>query len=469
MNRRDFLANSVLAAGALAARSAFAAPAQYSVTVRADQPLGLIAPDFTGLGYEISSVSRPGLLSRSNQVYVQLVRTLGTRGVIRIGGNTADYAKYSPNAAAVSSARATVVNDAVLKDLGGFLEATGWKLIWALDLGQGTEADAIAEARIITSIAGDRLLAFEIGNEPDLFARAKHRKPEYGYEDWLAEYRRYKAALRKEFPRIPFAGPDAAIRTEWVTRFAADEGKASVLLTHHYYREGQNPSSSIEKLLGVDPKLQTQLTALKAASEACGVPYRICEVNSFSGGGRPGVSDTLAGALWVLDYMFTLAVNGCAGVNMETGVNHLDFISSYSPIGDDEHGHHSAKPEYYGMLAFSLAAKGQLLAVENDANSPEIKTYATQSSPGALALTLINKGASAPVITVNLGEHTKAKQASLIRLSGPAIDSKTGIKLGGAEVAPDGTWKAAGTEVLRVKSGQLAITLPPYSAAVVHL
>ncbi len=469
MNRRDFLANSALAAGALAARSAFAAPAQYSVTVRADQPLGMIAPDFMGLGYEISSPARPGLLSRSNEVYVQLVRTLGARGVIRIGGNTADYAKYSPNAAPVSSARGTVVNDAVLKDLGGFLEATGWKLIWALDLGQGTEADAIAEARIISSIAGERLLAFEIGNEPDLFARAKHRKPEYGYEDWLAEYRRYKAALRREFPRIPFAGPDAALKTEWVTRFAADEGKDSVLLTHHYYREGQNPSSSIEKLLGVDPKLQSQLTALKTASQACGVPYRICEVNSFSGGGRPGVSDTMAGALWVLDYMFTLAANGCVGVNMETGVNHLDFISSYSPIGDDEHGHYSAKPEYYGMLAFSLAGKGQLVTTEIDANSPEIKAYATQPGHGALTVTLINKGAGAPVITVNLGEHSKSKQASLFRLSGPAIDAKTGIKLGGAEVTPDGTWKATSTEVLRVKSGQLAITLPPYSAAVIHL
>src|SRR5690349_421979 len=196
MNRRDFLANSICASGALAVRSAFSAPTQYSVTVRADQPLGMIAPDFMGLGYEISSVSRPGLLSRANQVYVQLVRTLGARGVIRIGGNTADYAQYSPNAAAVSSARGTVVNDAVLKDLGGFLEATGWKLIWALDLGRGTEADAVAEARIISSIAGERLLAFEIGNEPDLFARAKHRKPEFGYEDWLADYRRYKAALR---------------------------------------------------------------------------------------------------------------------------------------------------------------------------------------------------------------------------------------------------------------------------------
>ena len=94
MNRREFLSNSGLAVGALTARSAFAASPVYSVTVRADQPLGTIAPDFTGLGYEISSPARPGLLSPANKVYVQLVRTLGTRGVIRIGGNTADYAKY---------------------------------------------------------------------------------------------------------------------------------------------------------------------------------------------------------------------------------------------------------------------------------------------------------------------------------------------------------------------------------------
>jgi len=469
MNRRDFLANSICASGALAVRSAFSAPTQYSVTVRADQPLGMIAPDFMGLGYEISSVSRPGLLSRANQVYVQLVRTLGARGVIRIGGNTADYAQYSPNAAAVSSARGTVVNDAVLKDLGGFLEATGWKLIWALDLGRGTEADAVAEARIISSIAGERLLAFEIGNEPDLFARAKHRKPEFGYEDWLADYRRYKAALRKEFPSIPFAGPDAAVATDWVTRFAADEGKDSVLLMHHYYREGQNPSSSIEKLLGVDPKLQPQLTALKAASQACGVPYRICEVNSFSGGGRPGVSDTLAGALWALDYMFTLAANSCAGVNMETGVNHLDFISSYSPIGDDEHGHYSAQPEYYGMLAFSLAGKGQVLTVESEANSPEIKTYATRTGHASVALTLLNKGAATPVLTVNLGDHFNAREASVIRLSGPAIDAKTGITLGGAEVTPDGKWKAARSESAHVRNRQLSIALPPFSAAIVQM
>ena len=137
-----------------------------------------------------------------------------------------------------------------------------------------------------------------IGRAADgLFAFQKHRKPEYGYADWLSEYRQYKTALRKEFPGVPIAGPDAAGNTDWVTRFAADEGKDTVLLTHHYYREGQNPASTIEKLLAIDPRLQPQLAQLNAALRNCGVPYRICKVNSFSGGGRPGVSDTMASAL----------------------------------------------------------------------------------------------------------------------------------------------------------------------------
>jgi hypothetical protein len=117
------------------------------VRVRSGPPLANISPDFLGLGYEISSVGRPGLLSRTDSVYVQLVRTLGFDGVVRVGGNTADYARYNPAAQAVSSPFETVVDDGVLQELGGFLQATRWKLIWALNLGRSSEADAIAEAR----------------------------------------------------------------------------------------------------------------------------------------------------------------------------------------------------------------------------------------------------------------------------------------------------------------------------------
>jgi hypothetical protein len=464
MNRRDFIARSALAGAALATPAAFADIPAANVSVHIGDPLCSIAPDFLGLGYEISSVARPGLLSPANRNYVELVRTLGVEGVVRVGGNTADYARYTATAAPVSSPYGTRVNDRSLNELGQFLGATGWKLIWALNLGSGSVEDAVAEAKAVTAAAQNRLLAFEIGNEPDLFSHEKHRPPGYGYEQWLADYRRYKTALRAQLPGIPLAGPDAAGKTEWVSRFAADEGKDIVLLTHHYYREGQNPGSTIEKLLGADPKLQPQLDQLRAASRLCGVPYRICEVNSFSGGGRPGVSDTMASALWVLDYMFTLASNGCGGINMETGVNQLGFISSYSPIGDDEHGHYSARPEYYGMLAFSLAGRGELLRTEVSPKTTEIKTYATGSNGGSLLLTLINKGATGAVL--HLDTKSSSRQASVIRLEGPAVNARTQATLGGAEITAGGTWKASKNEMLSLDSGQLAIPLAATSAAI---
>jgi hypothetical protein len=464
--RRAFLANSFLAAGALAASPQDAQP----VTVRVDtgQTLGAIAPDFMGLGYEISSVSRPGLLAASNPVYVQLVRTLGARGVIRVGGNTSDYAHYSPSAPPVSTSFGSVINDAVLRDLGAFLNATGWNLIWGLNLGIGTEEEAIAETKAVLSAAGKNIRAFEIGNEPDLFARNKHRGPDYGYPEWLADYRRYKAALRARFPQLPLAGPDAAVKPDWVTHFAADEGSDAVLLTHHYYREGQNPTSTIEKLLGPDPKLLPELERFREASRSSQRPYRICEVNSFSGGGRPGVSDTFAGALWVLDYMFTLASYGCSGVNMETGVNQLDFISPYSPIGDDEHGHYVARPEYYGMLAFSVAGHGQFLKTELTSDVTGLSAYATQPSPGSLSLTLINKTPRAHLVTGDCQGPLKPRHADALRLSASAIDAKNGITLGSAEVSPSGTWKRSHTDRLEIRDGQFTISIPPYCAAIIE-
>ncbi len=354
-----------------------------------------IPPDFMGLGYEISSVARPGLLSATNSVYVQLVRTLGKHGVIRIGGNTADYASYAANGSPASVPEGkggSVINDGVLRDLAGFLEATDWQLIWALNLGGGTVENAVDEARAVTRTAGNHLLAFEIGNEPDLFSHNPHRHRSYGYRDYLSEFRRYREALQKALPGIPFAAPDAATATDWVTRFASDERANIKLLTQHYYRDGaKNPTSTIDELLHPDPKLATMLQQLKAASNSSGLPYRICEANSFYGGGKPGVSDRFASGLWVLDFMFALASAGCAGVNMETGINQLGFISHYSPIGDDEHGHYWAAPEYYGMLAFAQAGMGRIVDCSIEAGGKNISAYATQPDPKHIVVTFINK------------------------------------------------------------------------------
>ena len=103
------------------------------------------------------------------------------------------------------------------------------------------------------------------------------------------------------------------------------------------------------------------------------VPYRIVEINSGFGGGKADGSDTFASALWGLDLMFKLARADGAGLNMETGVNHLGWISRYTPIDSDDQGHYVARPLYYGMLAFALASRGRLIAVESDASGINFK------------------------------------------------------------------------------------------------
>ena len=431
--------------------------------------ISTIASEFMGLGYEISSVARPGLLSAQNSVYVQLCRTLGSRGIIRVGGNTSDYASYAASSQALSSPETgpgSIVNEAVLRDLGTFLEATGWRFIWGLNLGRGTVEDAVEEAKAVLAATRPHLFAFEIGNEPDLFAhREIHRKKGYDYEDYLRDYRRFRDVLARSIPGIPLAGPDVAISTSWVARFAKDEGRNVKLLTHHYYREGQNPTSSIEKLLHPDPKLGPILAELRAVSKSSGVPYRICETNSFSGGGKPGVSDRFASALWVLDFMYKLATAECDGVNMETGVNQLGFISSYSPIGDDERGRYVAAPEFYGMLAFAHGAAGELVESQLSAGNQNLEAYATITRDKRLCVTLINKEpASDASVTI---ERTQPFQnGSVLRLSAPSLDSSSGVSFGGAVVKSDGTWRPDRGEKIQGSGGKVIVRLPAASAAV---
>ncbi|MGA8029092.1 MAG: hypothetical protein WB992_18285, partial [Bryobacteraceae bacterium] len=88
------------------------------MTIDISRTLGAIPADFIGLGYEISSVATPGLLSASNHSYVQLVRALGANGVIRVGGNTSDYSSFARDGASAAAPKATVVNEDNLRELG---------------------------------------------------------------------------------------------------------------------------------------------------------------------------------------------------------------------------------------------------------------------------------------------------------------------------------------------------------------
>lgn len=422
-----------------------------------------IPDDFTGLGYEMSSVAPLGLLSAENHNYVALVKALGAKGVLRVGGIVANYTRYDPHGTIVAEKQNTVITDASLKQFAAFLKKIGWTAIWSVNYAQGSIQDAVTEAKAVSAALGPHLLALEVGNEIENYGRGRSpfRLSTWDYAAYRKEYGEWHDAILKAAPRISFAAPDTASSVEWVENMAKDASGAVQLLATHYYRNGQMRGTA-EQLLTPDPRLNDVLTRLRAASQASGIPWRMCETNSFSGGGRPGVSDTFIGTLWTLDYMLLLAAYGCSGVNMETGVNQLGFVSCYSPIQDDGKGKNSAGVPYYGMLAFAEARKGcsQVLPADAEMGGINATVYVLGSSGKPRSVVVVNRDSSRQVgLSI---KELGMRNATLLRLTAPSADSKTGVTFGGSSVTLNGRWTAAKKE--HIRDGVLII--PPMSAVV---
>ncbi len=464
----QFLAASAAATWAGPVQALAVGEVAFALRVIFGKPNTILSANFIGLGYEMSSAARLGLLSTRNEPYVRLLRNLGPGGVLRFGGIVADFTSYVPDGEFAAEAKHTVVTGGSLRQLRGFLDATGWSTIWSVNFGRGSLDEAIAEARDVSRILGPKLLAIELGNEVENYGHgtAPLRPPPYSYDTYRAEYTRWRTAMLAAVPGLRFAAPDSAASVEWVERMAADAHAHTPgdvqLLTTHYYRGGQKLGTA-GQLLQPDAELKSNLVRLREASRKSGIPWRMCETNSFYGGGRPGVSDTLAGALWTLDYMLLLAQYGCAGVNIETGVNQLGFISSYSPVQDDGAGRNTAGAPYYGMLAFAVAAAGvsNVFAVEPLGGGTGVTAYALGSGERVRSVVLINKSADANARVSLAGLHMHG--ATAMRLTGPSLDSKTGVTFGGAAVAVNGEWTPGRTEPV---AGDVLV--PPGNAVVIR-
>jgi hypothetical protein len=467
LSRRTLLKNTLKLSAGLALSPSSLGLCETDAAIRLQRngaPSVLIPANFIGLGYEMSSVAPIGLLSPNNQRCVDLINGLGPQGVLRVGGIVADYTRYIPNGKIASERQNTVITHESLEQFGAFLKQTGWSAIWSVNFAQGNLADAVEEARAVAAVLGPRLLALEIGNEVEDYKRGAKpfRKPTYDYETYRKEYNEWHAAILRAVPGIRFAAPDTAASVEWVERMAADAKNDVQLLTTHYYRNGQTRGSA-DQLLLPDPRLKDILTRLRIASQKSGIPWRMCETNSFSGGGLPGVSNTFTGALWTLDFMLLLAEYGCAGVNIETGVNQLGFISSYSPIQDDGKGINTAGAPYYGMLAFAkaIATHREILPVEIDTSGINLTTYVLGTGGSARCIVVVNRDNSHDA-RISIKELRMSSVSVLRLLSGS--DDKTEVTFGGASVSGEGFWKAKNEE--HVHDG--FVVVPRMSAAVIR-
>jgi hypothetical protein len=425
-----------------------------------------ISEDFIGLGYETSAAAQANYFSPKNDTLVRLYRNLSPHGLIRIGGIISDHTEYAPDgvAAARTQTEVTVINQSNLADLGNFARAAGWKVMWGLNLGTGSKQEAVREATAVNAALGSQLQSFQIGNEVEALQRFAR-----SYDAYYAAFCDYRSGIREALPDAPFSGPDSIGNWVWVTNFVAKEARNIKLLTHHYYRGGaKDPRTTLERLLQHDEGWENRLEKLRDLCGASDIRFRINEVNSFSGGGKPGVSDTFGAALWCLDYMFLAATYGCAGVNMETDVNQLGFISHYSPIVHDSAGLCRARPEYYGMLAFAMAGKGDLLKATLEKADINLTAYATRDKDGFIWITMVNKDFTRDA-AVEVALPERYSSAVSFRLEAPSMESKDQVTLAGAEVSSEGYWDPKPPEPVATADRAARCRLPHASAILLRL
>ena len=466
MHRRRFLQGSACAAGAALGPSR--ASTLPRLTIDQSAAVGTIAPDFIGLSYETAQLSNPDFFSAENNELVAFVRLLGTAGVLRIGGNTSAFSVWSPDGAPPSgeafgpdtgrnAAPRRPVTPAAIRSLRSFLDATGWTLIYGLNMGGGTSEAASDEASFVMRTMEHKLIAFQLCNEPDLFHRNALRDADYNYARFAVEWQRTHDAVRARVPDAPFAGPDTAYNNDWLVPFAQQFRGEVTFLSQHYYAEGPptDPSMTIERLLRPDPKLKEEFDGMDRTRRDTGLPFRLAETNSCWGGGKQGVSDTFASALWGGELMYKLALAGGAGINFHGGGN-----GWYTPIAGTAKTGFSARPLYYAMLMFARAGAGTLLRAGIDGRQDDlVSAFALRSADGGLKSLLFNKSADRDV-DLQIGPDL---QAAVLRLRAPRLQSTDRITLGDSHVGPHAAWPGRADEELRIGT----IHLPRASAALV--
>ncbi len=417
-----------------------------------------------GLSYEKLAITY-GYFHPSNHNLIAMFRRLGS-GVLRLGGGSVDQLLWTSG----STGTHAQVSSTNIRNLAGFLQATGWLCLYGVNLATSTPALAAEEGGFAVTALGSNLLGIEFGNEPDEYGvPGKFFAGNWSFQQFLSRWYLFRAAVLQEAPHVPITGPATGggnnIST-WTLPFGRDVTPGELtLLTQHYYRAGGGSSiATAAFLISPDTQLTGELATLKAGSQQLGISYRISECNSFSGGGAAGVSNSYASSLWVIDFLFDVALGGSTGVNMHGGGQ----APGYTPIADDSGGVIEARPEYYGLLLFALAGSGTLLQTQLSAGGDAVTAYALRTPSGGLNLILVNKDTS-QTLTLTIQTSQSIRTATSQIMTGASLAATSGISIQGATVNQDGSFAPASPATLTVSGTRTTCSLPALSATLISI
>ena len=476
ISRRRFLAAAACAAVAGCRHTRGQAPAPLALTLPAEATGPHMPPDFVGLSYEVQQLADPSFFSARNTGLIREFKALSSQGVLRLGGNTSEFAWWKPApdspepehpqtrevVGEPKPAYYAVTGEAV-RNLADFLKAAGWTCLYGIGMGTNTPERAAAEGAFVAKTLGPSLKYFQIGNEVDLFGRHLRDPKTWSAETYLDEWLAMARAITARVPEARFGMPDVASNVAWLTEIAAmwpsiKNPPQVTTLTHHYYFGGPatNPEVNIPNLLKPETMAKVQKTAdiATAAAGKMGARVRMTEGNTCYRGGKPGVSDVFAAALWVADYSLLLASNNYSGINLHggTGKSVANSVGGVLP-GDvmlkdagetpeqiAAHPHpfytpiatfgseYMLEPVAYGLKFAGALSGGTFIAAglteKIQASGVDGSAYAAKLEGGGVALIVLNKDAEKDLdMAVDFGPG-KAGDVEIETLRAPALDSR---------------------------------------------
>jgi hypothetical protein len=432
--------------------------------------------DFVGLSYEVQQLADPSFFSAQNSGLIREFKALSSTGVLRLGGNTSEFAYWKPTPDSPEPAHPKVpevvgepkayyyaVTAEAVRNLAEFLQATGWACVYGIGMGTNTPARATEEAVVVAQTLGNHLQYFQIGNEADLFDQHLRNPKSWSAKTYLEEWLTFARAITERMPAAKFGLPDVASNVSWLAEIADQWSSIQnpprvTTLTHHYYFGGPatNPEVNIANLLkpATMAKVQNTANVVTAAATKIGARVRMTEGNTCYRGGKPGVSDVFAAALWAADYSLLLASNDYSGINLHggTGKSVANSVGGSLP-GDGllrangetpeqiaTHPHpfytpiatfgseYLLEPVAYGLKFAGSFSSGKLLKTEFStklqAAGVNATAYAAKLPSSQISVIILNKDAAADLeLEVDFG-HGMSNAVETETLHAPALDSR---------------------------------------------
>ncbi len=311
---------------------------------------------------------------------LSLVRVRGEGPLIlRVGGDSADHAFWDPNAGAGGVPLPSWAFSLAPKWLGqarALVRTLGVRLILDLNLITDTPSAAAQWARAAKAgLPPHSIDAFEVGNEPDIYSRADwlaitagrgldgrsagwvggwvggHRSAgatlpaALTARDYVRDFHAYAGALGEVAPQVMLGGPALANpihHGRWVQTLIDGARRHLGMVTIHRYpytgcpgRRGTRSYATIGRVLSAAAStgMAVALRPLVDAAHDAGLPLRLTELNSVNCGGRPGVSNAFATALWAPDALFSLLRAGVDGVNLHVRAAAVNAPFALGPAG----------------------------------------------------------------------------------------------------------------------------------------